>query len=52
MMNNLLYVVAVVFVILWAIGYFGYNAGQFIHILIVIAIISVLLRVISGKKIL
>jgi hypothetical protein len=50
-MNNLLYSVAVILVILWAIGYFGYNTGGIIHILLVIAIVSVLLRIISGNKI-
>lgn len=50
-MNNLLYMVAIILVILWAIGYFGYHSGGIIHILLVIAIISILLRIISGNKI-
>ncbi len=50
-MGNLLYVVAVILVIAWAIGYFGYAAGDLIHILLVIAIVAVLLRVIQGRKI-
>jgi hypothetical protein len=45
-MGNLLYVIAVILVIAWAIGYLGYNAGGLIHILLVIAIIAVLLKVI------
>jgi hypothetical protein len=45
-MGNLLYLIAVILVIAWAIGYFGYQAGGLIHILLVIAIIAVLLRVI------
>jgi hypothetical protein len=49
-MGNSLYVVAVILVILWAIGFLGYNAGGIIHILLVIAIVSVLLRIIQGKK--
>ena len=51
-MNNLLYVVAVIFLILWGIGYLGYNTGGIIHVLLVIAIIAVLIRVIQGNKIL
>lgn len=47
-MGNLLYVVAVVLIIIWAIGFFGYAAGGLIHILLVIAIIAILLRVIRG----
>ena len=50
-MGNLLYVAAVIVIILWAIGYLGYNAGGIIHILLVIALIAILLRVIQGKKI-
>jgi len=51
-MGNLLYVVAVILLIAWAIGFVGYNAGGIIHILLVIAIIAILIRVIQGKKIL
>ena len=51
-MGNLLYVIAVILVIIWAVSYFGYNAGGgLIHILLVIAIIAVLLRVIRGGRI-
>jgi len=50
-MGNLLYIAAVVLIILWAVGYFAYGAGSIIHILLVIAVISILLRVIQGKKI-
>lgn len=49
-MNNLLYGLAVVLLIFWAIGFVGYNAGGIIHILLVIAVIAVLLRIISGNK--
>lgn len=49
-MSNLLYTVAVVLVILWAIGFFAYSAGSIIHLLLVIAIVAVLLRVIQGRK--
>jgi len=41
-----LYLIAVILVIAWAIGYFGYQSGGIIHVLLVIAIIAVLLRVI------
>jgi Family of unknown function (DUF5670) len=44
-MGNLLYVIAVILIIGWAIGYLGYHAGGLIHILLVIAVIAVLLRV-------
>ncbi len=47
----MLYTIAVVLVILWLLGLMtGTTAGGLIHILLVIAIIVVLLRVISGRK--
>jgi len=49
-MGNLLYLIAVILIIGWAIGFIGYNAGGLIHILLVIALIAVILRVIQGKK--
>ncbi|HRN57041.1 lmo0937 family membrane protein [Agriterribacter sp.] len=47
-MGNLLYLVAVILVIAWAIGFLGYHASGLIHILLVIAVIVVLLRIIRG----
>jgi len=49
-MRNLLYYIAVILVIFWAIGFLGYHVGSIIHLLLVIALIAVLLRVIQGKK--
>ena len=49
-MGNLLYAVALILVIFWAIGFIGFQAGGIIHVLLVIAVIAVLLRVISGNK--
>ncbi|MEA4839747.1 MAG: lmo0937 family membrane protein [Bacteroidales bacterium] len=50
-MGNLLYIIAVVLIIAWAVGFFAYSAGGIIHILLIIAIIAVLFRIIQGKKI-
>lgn len=49
-MGGLLYAVAVILVIAWAIGFLGYHVGGIIHILLVIAVITVLLRIIRGDK--
>jgi Family of unknown function (DUF5670) len=51
-MGNLLYIIAVILIIGWVIGFFAFNAGSIIHLLLVIAVIAILLRVIQGKKIL
>ncbi len=50
-MGNLLYIIAVVLIVFWAIGFFAYSAGSIIHILLVIAVVAVLLRVIQGERI-
>jgi hypothetical protein len=49
-MGNLLYVVAVVLVVIWAFGYIGYQAGSLIHLLLVLAIISVVFRLLQQKR--
>ena len=47
----MLYTIAMVLLILWLLGAVtGTTMGGFIHILLVIAIVVVLLRIISGKK--
>ncbi len=50
-MGNLLYVVAVLLIIGWAVGFFAFHAGWLIHALLVIAVIAILLRLISGGKV-
>lgn len=50
-MQNLLYSIAVIMVILWALGFFVYSAGALIHILLVIAVIAVIFRLIGGKSV-
>ena len=45
-MGNILYLVAVVLVIGWAVGVFAYSAGGIIHFLLVLALISILLKII------
>lgn len=47
----MLYTIAVVLIILWALGLVSsYTMGGFIHVLLVIAVVVILLRVISGRS--
>ena len=47
----MLWTIAVVLTILWLLGLVsGYTMGNFIHILLVIAIVVVLVRVIQGRS--
>jgi hypothetical protein len=49
----MLYTIAVVLIVLWLLGFLAFPvAGGLIHILLVIAIIMILLRVISGRRVL
>lgn len=46
----MLYTIAVILLILWLLGLVtSYTIGGFIHILIVVAIVMVLVRLISGR---
>jgi hypothetical protein len=47
----MLWTIAVILIILWALGLVtGYTMGNFIHVLLVIAIIVVLVRIIQGRR--
>jgi hypothetical protein len=49
--DHMLWTIAVILIVLWLLGLVsGYTMGNFIHILLVIAIIIVLVRVIQGRK--
>lgn len=51
-MLNLLWALAVVFVLLWFLGLsYQVTVGGLIHVLLVLAIISVLVRVIMGRRV-
>ncbi|MHB8130517.1 MAG: lmo0937 family membrane protein [Mobilitalea sp.] len=49
----MLWTIAVILIILWLLGIVtSYTMGGFIHILLVIAVITVLINLIKGKKML
>ncbi len=47
-MSSLLYLIALVLIIGWILGFFVYSVGGLIHILLVLALVSILLRLIRG----
>jgi hypothetical protein len=48
----MLWTIAVILIVLWAVGLVSaYTMGGFIHILLVLAIIVILIRVISGRRV-
>ncbi|HEY3931736.1 MAG TPA: lmo0937 family membrane protein [Verrucomicrobiae bacterium] len=47
----MLYTLALILIILWLLGLVsGYTMGNFIYILLVVAIIMILVQVIQGRK--
>ncbi|SEG48352.1 lmo0937 family membrane protein [Algoriphagus boritolerans] len=50
-MNSLLYLIAVILIIGWLLGVFVYSVGGLIHILLVLAVISIILRLIGGGRV-
>jgi len=50
-MSNLLYSLAVILIISWAIGFFALEADVIIHALLVMGIIIIILKIIQGNKI-
>lgn len=47
-MGGLLYLIAVILIIGWVLGFFVYSAGGLIHILLVLAVIAILINIIRG----
>lgn len=45
-MINLVYAIAVILIIGWAVGLFGFHAGNWIYLLLVIGMIAVLVNII------
>ncbi len=45
-MRSILYLIAVILIIGWLLGAFYYSVGGIIHILLVLAVVSILLAVI------
>jgi len=51
-MSNLLYIIAVILIAGWLLGFFAFHVGPIIHVLLVIAVIVVLVKIIQGRKVL
>jgi len=51
-MMNLLWAIAALLVVMWALGFaLNFTAGGLIHVLLVLAVVAVLFRIITGRKI-
>jgi hypothetical protein len=50
-MRSILYIIAVVLIIGWVLGFFVYSAGGLIHVLLVLAVISLLVGLIRRGEV-
>ena len=48
---DLLFVVAVILIVLWLLGFVFFNLGAIIWLLLVIAIIIIVVRLASGRRV-
>lgn len=51
-MSNLIWLIIVILLVGWAVGFFGFGeaVGSLIHILLVLAIIGILWRLATGRR--
>lgn len=50
-MKNLLYIIAVILIIFWALGSFAYHVGSaLIHLLLLVAIVMIVLNLFRGRR--
>jgi uncharacterized membrane protein len=49
-MGNLLYIIAAILIIIWAVGFIGYSTGGFLHVLLVVAVIAILFKLFLGRR--
>jgi hypothetical protein len=50
-MNNLLWGIAALFLILWVLGFaMNFTLNGFIHVLLVLAVVTVVVRLVTGRR--
>jgi len=50
-MGSILYILAVILIIGWLLGFFAFHAGSIIHVLLVLAVIAIVIRLIQGRNV-
>lgn len=50
-MGNLLWLIIVILIIGWLLGFFAFNVGNLIHVLLVIALILIIVRLATGRRV-
>ncbi|MDQ2671098.1 MAG: lmo0937 family membrane protein [Gemmatimonadota bacterium] len=47
----MLWTIAIILLILWLLGLFAFNVGGLIHILLVIALVVIVYRLVTGRRV-
>jgi hypothetical protein len=50
--DTMLYTIAVILVILWLLGFIAHIGGGLIHLLLVVAVIVIIYRLVTGRRVL
>ncbi len=50
--NLMLYTIAVILIVLWLLGFVAHVGGGLIHLLLVLAVIVVIYRLVTGRRVL
>ncbi len=49
-MGNLIYSIAILLVVVWAVCFIGLGAGGMIHVLLIVPFMAMLLKIIAGHR--
>ncbi|MGV3632395.1 MAG: lmo0937 family membrane protein [Bacteroidota bacterium] len=49
-MGNFLYTIALILLIIWAVGFIGYKQDGIIHLLLVVAAVAIIIRLIPWDR--
>ncbi len=50
--DSMLYTIAVILIVLWLLGFIAHVGGGLIHLLLVIAVIVIIYRLVTGRRVL
>lgn len=49
---DVLVAIILILLVAWAIGFFAFNVGSLIHILLAVAIVIIIVRLLQGRRVL
>lgn len=51
LMDRFIYTIAIIIITIWLIGYFGFQLGGLIHLLLVIGLILIIMKLLKNWKV-